>query len=70
MAGREDEGDKRSREEHLDDGDVTVIAAEYSREWIGVIDSKALGCSCMRGGEASWLAKTAGVREWHRHTNG
>lgn len=45
MAGREDEGDKRSREEHLDDGNVAVIAAEYSREWIGVIDSKALGCS-------------------------
>lgn len=46
MAGREDESDERCREEHLDDGDVAVIAAEDSRERVCVVDSKALGCAC------------------------
>lgn len=53
----EDEGDERGGEEHLDNGDVAVIAAEYSGEGIGVIDAKALGGACKRarGGPESAL---------------
>lgn len=41
MAGRENEGNQRGGEEHLDDGDVTVITAEYPRERVCVVDSEA-----------------------------
>lgn len=43
---REDEGDERGREEHLDDANVAVIAAEDAGEGIGVKDAEALGCAC------------------------
>lgn len=46
MARREDESDERRREEHLDDGDITVIAAEDAREWVCVVDSEALCGAC------------------------
>lgn len=28
--------------EHLDNGNVSLIAAKYLGEWVGVVDSKAL----------------------------
>ena len=46
MARREDQGDERCREEHFDNGDIAVIAAEYSRKWIRVVDAEAFGCAC------------------------
>ena len=45
MSGREDEGDERSREEHLDDANVSVIAAEDAGEGICVEDAKTFGCT-------------------------
>jgi hypothetical protein len=41
MAGRQDKSDERCREEHLDDRDVAVLAAEYLGERIGVIYAEA-----------------------------
>lgn len=46
MARREYQGDKRCREEHFDNRDVAVIAAEYPRERIRVVDAEAFGCAC------------------------
>ena len=43
MSWGQDEGDKGCREEHLDDGDVAIIAAEDLGEGIGVIDAETLG---------------------------
>lgn len=43
MTRGEDKGNKRCREEHLDDGDITIVAAENSREGIGVVDAEAFG---------------------------
>lgn len=43
MARGEDEGDEGSREEHLDDGDVAIIAAKYLGERVGVVDAETLG---------------------------
>lgn len=45
MSGGEDEGDKGGGEKHLDDGDVTVITAEYLGEGVGVVDAEAFGCA-------------------------
>lgn len=42
MSGREDEGDEGGGEEHLDDGNVAVIATEYLGKWVGMVDAKAL----------------------------
>jgi hypothetical protein len=42
-AGREDEGDQGGREEHLDNGDISVVAAEDLGEGVAVVYSKALG---------------------------
>lgn len=53
VAGREDEGDEGGREEHLDDGDVAIVAAEYPGERVGMVDAEALrGTYCMGGGLA------------------
>ncbi|TFB00639.1 hypothetical protein CCMA1212_007092 [Trichoderma ghanense] len=46
MARREDQGDERCGEEHFDDGDIAVIAAEYPRKRIRVVDAEAFGCAC------------------------
>jgi len=42
MSWREDEGDKRRREKHFNDGDAAVIAAEDLGERVGVIDAETL----------------------------
>ena len=41
MARGQDQGDEGGGEEHLDDGDVPVIAAEYLGEGVGVVDAEA-----------------------------
>lgn len=43
MSRRQDKCDEGCREQHLDDGNVTIIAAEDSRKWICVVDTKAFG---------------------------
>ncbi len=45
MARGEDEGDEGGGEEHLDDGNVTIFAAEDLGEGVGVVDAEALGCA-------------------------
>jgi hypothetical protein len=45
MSRREDQGDERGAEEHLDDGDAPIVTAKDFREGISVIDTKALGCA-------------------------
>lgn len=47
MSRRQDQGDKRGGEEHFDDGDIAIVAAEYLGEGIGMIDSKAFRGACM-----------------------
>lgn len=43
MARREDEGDEGGGEQHLDDGDIAIIAAEYLRKGVGMVNAEALG---------------------------
>lgn len=43
MSRRQDKCDEGCREQHLDDGNVTIIAAEDSRKRICVVDTKAFG---------------------------
>jgi len=43
MSRGQDESNEGSREEHLDNGDITVIAAEDLGEGLGMVDTKALG---------------------------
>jgi hypothetical protein len=45
MSRRQDKSDEGCREQHLDDGNVTIITAEDSRERICVVDTKAFGCA-------------------------
>ena len=45
MTGRENESDEGCREKHLDNGNVAIVAAEYSIEGLGVVDAEALGGS-------------------------
>lgn len=40
VAWGKDESNKRGREEHLDDGNVSIVAAEDLGEWIRVKDAK------------------------------
>jgi hypothetical protein len=49
MSWRENKSDERGREEHLNDGNITVIAAEYSGKGIGMVNSEAFGGACGRG---------------------
>lgn len=46
MARRENQGDERCGEEHFDNRDIAVIAAEYPRKRIRVVDAEAFGCAC------------------------
>lgn len=43
MARRKNESDEGGREQHLDNSNVAIVAAEDSRERIGMVDTKALG---------------------------
>lgn len=43
MAGRKNQGDQRGREQHFDNRNVSVIAAEYPGERVRVIDAEAFG---------------------------
>lgn len=43
MARRKNESDEGGREQHLDNSNVAIVAAEDSRERIGMVDAKALG---------------------------
>ena len=54
MSRGEDESDKRGGEEHLDDGDVAIIAAEYLRERVGMIDAESLGGTLRGPSISSW----------------
>jgi hypothetical protein len=47
MSRGQDQSDKRGGEEHLDDGDIPIIAAEDLGEGVGMIDSKSFGSACM-----------------------
>ena len=42
MSRGEDECNEGGGEEHLDNSDVAIVAAEYPGEGIGVVDAKAL----------------------------
>lgn len=42
VAGRADDGDQRSGEEHLDEGDISFVAVEDLGEGVGVVDAEAL----------------------------
>ena len=66
MAGREDEGDQGGGEEHLDDGDVAIVTAEYLGERIGVVDAEP-SRRAFAGGES--LAKF-GERKWRKAKQG
>lgn len=46
MAGRKNQGDQRGREQHFDNRNVPVIAAEYSGERVCVIDAETFGGAC------------------------
>lgn len=46
VAGGEDQGDQRGREEHLDDGDIAVIAAEDLGEGVGVVYTESARGAC------------------------
>lgn len=41
MARRDDQCDKRSREEHFDEGYIGLLGGEDSGEGIGVVDAEA-----------------------------
>lgn len=43
MAGRENQGDQRGRKQHFDNRNISIIAAEYTRERVRVIDAEAFG---------------------------
>lgn len=43
MARRKNESDEGGREQHLYNSNVPIVAAEDSRERIGMVDAKALG---------------------------
>jgi hypothetical protein len=47
MPRRQDQSDKRGREEHFDDGDIAIVAAEDLGEGVGMIDSKAFRGACI-----------------------
>ncbi len=42
VAGRKNEGNEGGGEEHLDDGDVAIVAAKYLGKRVGVVDAEAL----------------------------
>ena len=49
MSWGQDQGDKGGREEHLDDCDVAIVAAEDSRKWICMVDAEAFRGTCREG---------------------
>lgn len=49
MARGQDKSDKGGREEHLNDRDVAIVAAEDLGEGIGVVDAEAFRGTCWSG---------------------
>ena len=41
MPRRQYEGNQRGRKQHLDDCDISIVAAEYFGEWVRVVYSEA-----------------------------
>jgi hypothetical protein len=65
MSRRQDKSDEGCREQHLDDGNVTIITAEDSRERICVVDTKAFGCADSK--TAVVLIKGDEIKRWTGH---
>lgn len=47
MSGRQDQSDQGGGEEHLDDGDIAVVATEDLGEGVGMVDSEAFRGACV-----------------------
>lgn len=49
MSRRQDQSDERGGEEHFDDGDISVVAAEDLGERVCMVDSEAFRGACAEG---------------------
>jgi hypothetical protein len=66
MARRKNESDEGGREQHLDNSNIAIVAAEDSRERIGMVDAEALRSTYE---EETQLATTTQGQEVGSHTN-
>lgn len=51
MPGRQDQGNEGGGKEHLNDGDIAIVAAEYLGERVGMIYAEASGGACIGGNQ-------------------